>query len=376
MQFNISSEKFKKVINLTSRICGNNLTLPILNNILIKAEKNILSIFSTNLEIGISVLLPIKIKEEGIIVVPGKIISDFISFLPKEEIKIKEEKSIIEIKCGSFKANIPGQPPKDFPVLPEVKEKNIIELQTQELVSSFSKVNHIVSASDARVEISGVLMKFEKEYLKLVGTDSVRLAEKSINLKTTSFKSPRLKSIIIPQKTTAEFIYAFSDIEGKTGIIIEPSQIVFVFTPKDPTEPQINLISRLIEGNFPEYGEIIPKNIKTSVVLNKEEFQKKIKTISLFSSRIQDIKIKFNPSSFLLLISASSSDVGEAKTEIKKEIKGEPVEITFNWKYLLDGISAINSSEVFFGVNDSNSPAILKPIGDNTYFYILMPKTV
>lgn len=376
MKFNISSEKFKKITSLAARICGGNLTLPILNNILIKAEKNLLSVFSTNLEMGFSVLIPAAIEEEGMVAVPGKILSDFISALPKNEINLKEKDSVIEIKCGNFKAKILGQDSKDFPVLPEIKEGKTIKIRTTELVSAFSMVNHVVSPSDARVEISGVLMNVEKNFLKLVGTDSIRLAEKTINLKTNLSALGKIKSVIIPQKTTTEFIYAFSNQEGETGIIIEPSQIAFNFVPKNPTEPQINLISRLIEGNFPEYGEIIPKESKTSAVIDREEFQKKIKTTSLFSSRIQDVKLKFDPSSSSIIASASSSEIGEAASETKGKITGESLEITFNWKYILDGFSAINSSEVFLGANDPASPAILKPVGDNTYFYILMPKTI
>lgn len=376
MKFTISSNKFKKAVSLVSHLCGSNLTLPILNNILISLKNNILELSSTNLEIGLSLFVPVKMEKEGKITVPGKIFSDFISSLPDGDIKIEEKDLVMNIKCKGFRAKILGQDSKDFPVLPQIKEERLTKLETSDVVSGFSKVSHIVSSSDARVEISGILMKIEKKNLKLVGTDSIRLSEKKINLPEETKKT----LIIIPQKTAVELNYIFSNFSGTISVTVDPSQISFDFKAKDPLDPKITLVSRLIEGQYPEYEEIIPKETKTRATLDREELQKKIKIASLFSSRIQDVKLAFRPAKSQkegsLLISAASSEVGETTSEIKGKIEGNPLEITFNWKYLLDGISVINSSEIFLGANDPTSPTILKPIGDETYLYVLMPKTI
>ena len=371
MKFTIISNNFKKAISFVSHLCGNNLTIPILNNILINLKKDSLELSSTNLEIGLLISLPVKAEREGKVVIPGKIFSDFISSLPDGDIKIEEKNLAINVKCKGFRARFLGQDAKDFPVLPQVEEEKLAEIGTSEMVSSFLKVINIVSSSDSRVEISGILMKIEKEKLKLVGTDSIRLSEKKINIA----KERKKASIIIPQRTASEFNYIFSNLEGMVDIIINPSQVAFDFKAKNPLDPKITLVSRLIEGQYPEYEEIIPKETKTQAILDKEEFQKKIKIASLFSSRIQDIKLKFEPGN-KILISAASSEVGETVSEIKGKIEGNPLEITFNWKYLLDGLSVINSSEIFLGANDQASPVILKPIGDETYIYVLMPKTI
>jgi DNA polymerase-3 subunit beta len=372
MKFTILSEKIKRIIPLITRICGTNLTLPILNNILISLENNNLQIFATNLELGLLINLPQKYEKEGKITIPGKIFSDFISSLPKGEIKIEEKDLIFNVKCEDYKAKILGQDSKDFPVLPAFEEKAITKIKNQELISGLSMVSHIVSPFDTRVEISGILMKFEKNKLYLCGTDSIRLAEKTINLK----KESRKDSIIIPQRTASELIHVFFGIEGEVEIIIDKSQAIFRLIPQKKDDPQITLISRVIEGSFPEYGEIIPKKIKTEAVFNKEELQNKIKAVSLFSGKIQDIKLTFEPKSNRVSISASSSDIGETQAQLKGGVKGDEIEITFNWRYLLDGLSAISSSEIFLGINEQTSPTIIQPIGDKTYFYILMPKTV
>lgn len=371
MKFTISSEKLKKIISFIVRICGTNLTLPILNNILLALEKNNLQIFSTNLEIGLLMNISVKQEKEGKITIPGKIFSDFINSLPKGEIKIEEKDLVFNIKSEDYKAKILGQDPKDFPVLPPIKEEPITKLKNLDFVSGLSMVSHIVSPFDSRVEMSGILMKFKKNKLYLCGTDSIRLAEKTINLK----ENIRANSIIIPQKTASEISNIFSEIEGEVEIIIDKSQVVFNLLPKNSQDPKITLISRLIEGAFPEYEEIIPKKIKTEAIFKREELQNKIKTTSLFSGKIQDIKLKFEPKNNRTSIFASSSDIGETQSQLKGKLNGEEIEITFNWRYLLDGLSVVKSSEVFMGVNDRAHPTIIRPIGDKTYFYILMPKT-
>lgn len=372
MKFTIQSKIFKKYIYIASRICGINLTLPVLNNILLELKNNNLQIFSTNLEIGILINIPIEVEEEGKISIPGKILSDFLNSLPNQEVKIKTNDFIVNLKCGDYNVKILGQDPKDFPVLPQIEEKSISQFKSQEIISGFSKVSHIVSPFDTRTEISGILINFKKDKLLLCGTDSIRLAEKTIRIKSVN----KDISAIIPQKTTTEIINIFSGLEGNMEIIIDKSQISFNFIPKDKKEPSINLISRLIDGNFPNYKEIIPKKIKTECIFNKEELYNKIKIAGLFSSKIQDVKIKFEPKNNKILIFSSSSNIGEAHSQLNGQVNGDEMEITFNWKYLLDGLSVIDSSEVFLGVNDSTSPIIIQPIGDKTYLYILMPKTV
>ncbi len=206
----------------------------------------------------------------------------------------------------------------------------------------------------------------------LVERTNIKTAEKIIKIKEQNQES----SIIVPQKTITEIINIFSGLDGDIDFIIDKSQIIFDFIPENKKEARIKIISRLIEGNFPDYKEIIPKKIKTECIFNKDDIYNKIKIAGLFSSKIQDVKIKFEPQNNKILIFSSSSNIGESQSQLKGDIKGEEMEITLNWKYLLDGLSIIESSEVFLGVNDSSSPIIIRPIGDKSYFYLLMPKTV
>lgn len=371
MRLTIDSEKMKRVVSLATRLCGSNLTLPILNNILLEIKQNLLLVSSTNLEIGLSLSLPVKSEKEGKITVPGKIFSDFISSLPKGEIKIEEKDLTISVKSKGFQAKILGQDPKEFPILPKVKEKPLAQVESSELFNGLSKVSHIISPSDTRVEISGVFFKTKGDTLTLVGTDSIRLGEKKLSLPQEVEK----KEVIIPQKTAVELVYILSNLKGIIRVIIESSQIGFEFIPQNPLDPQISLISRLVEGQYPEYEGIIPQKISTQAVIDKEEFQRKIKIASLFSSRIQDVKLKFEPPK-PILISSASAEIGEVHSKLDGEIEGKSIEIVFNWRYLLDGLGVIDSSEVSLGVNEATSPTILRPVGDKTYLYVLMPKTL
>ena len=269
MKFTISSEDFKKIISLAVRLCGSNLTIPILNNVLLELKGNSLQISSTNLEIGLSISTTVQGEKEGKITLPGKILFDFISLLPSEKIEVQEKDLTVNIKCGEFQARILGQNPKDFPILPQVKENNLTEISSQSLISGLSKVNHVVSPSDSRVEISGILMKFERKKLKLVGTDSIRLGEKIIELP----EEVKSKSVIIPQRTTSEICYIFSNFEGNIKIAIDSSQVSFSFLPSNGLNPKITLISRLIEGQYPEYEATIPKKTRIKAILDREELQ-------------------------------------------------------------------------------------------------------
>lgn len=375
MKFKISSEKFKKIVSFTARLCSNNPTIPILNNILLELDEEKLYLSSTNLEVGIKVSTPVQVEEKGKVSLPGRILADFVSNLPNKEVEIDESKLNANIKCGDLEATINGQDPKDYPDLPKVKEENIISLSPQVLVPSLSKVSSIVAPSDARVEISGVLMKFEDNNLKLAGTDSIRLTEKTINLE----QKIENKSVIVPIRAVNEANYIFSSLKGNIGVSLDDSQISFDFTSEDESGLRMTLISKLIEGQFPQYQEIIPQTTNTKATIDKEEFQKKVKVASLFSSQIQDVKVSFNPSgnkNGSVSVSAASSGIGSTSSEVSAKVEGEAVDINFNWKYILDGLGVIDSSEIFFGVNDATSPAVFKPVGDESFIYILMPKTV
>jgi len=372
MKFKVSSQKLKKISSLAQRITGGSSTLPILNDFLLELKESSLFLSATNLEIGLTFVLPVELKEEGKVALPGKVFSDFVgSFREDKEIEFEKEGNHLLARVDNFEAKILTEDPEEFPSLPQVSGKEI-KVFPANFISSLPKVSKIVSPTESRIEISGVLLKFEKNKLYLVGTDSIRLAEKKVELED----EVEPQEVILPQKTAKEVEKIFSlNFDGEFKIHLSPNQIGFSFEPSDPLEAKIFFVSKVIEGSFPQYKEIIPKTFQTKAILEKEEFQRKIKTLSLFAGKIEDIQFKFSPKDEKITL-ISRSEIGEAKDEIKGKIEGDENEITFNWKYLLEGLSLIDSSEVFFGVNTKESPSFLQGLGEEDYLYILMPKTV
>jgi len=359
-------ENLKNALNTTERIIGRNLTLPILNNLLLETDKGRLKISSTNLEIGINYWISGKIEKDGVITVPAKILSNFVNNLPNKKIEFEVKSGVLYLKCENYRAQIKGQDAKDFPIIPKIQPKITNSIDLDVLKIGLSQVVGVATVSESRPEISGILFNFNKNNLKLVATDSFRLSEKTINIENLEEES-----VIIPQRTIQELIRIlievseFKEVNNQVKIVLSNNQVLFDLG-------DIQLISRLIDGQYPNYQQIIPTSFRTKVILNKEDFIKAIKIASIFSSKINDIKFIISLKKGFEVF-AQNTDIGENKSQINAEIEGDPLEISFNWRYILDGLNNITSQKIFFGLNTGDNPVILKPIGDESYLYVVMP---
>jgi DNA polymerase-3 subunit beta len=358
-------ENLKQSLNITEKIIGRNLTLPILNNLLLAVESNKLKVSSTNLEIGINSWVTGKIQEKGSITIPAKLISDFINNLPNEKIELKTKDKQLEIKCKKLKAILKGLPADDFPIIPKIKDNPLIKIKGSILKNGFSQVVEMTALSESRPEISGIYMRFNKNLIKLAATDSFRLAEKNIETNSNS-KELKGQTVIIPQRTVQEIIRILGEEETEVEITLSGNQILF-----DLGNTQI--ISRLIEGQYPDYQQIIPDSFQTQVIINRGELINNIKIASLFSGKINDIKISVNPKKSFLEVLAKDADIGENKSRIKTKIEGKEMGIIFNYRYLLAGLNNIFSDKVIIGLNNSAKPVVIRPVGDTTYTYVVMP---
>jgi DNA polymerase-3 subunit beta len=256
-------ENLKQALNITEKIIGRNLTLPILNNLLLFAENNKLKISSTNLEIGINSWVTGKIQKSGSITIPAKLIGDFINNLPNGKIELRVKNKQLEIKCKKFKAILKGLPADDFPIIPKIKDNPLIKIKGSILKNGFSQVVEMAALSESRPEISGIYMRFDKNLIKLAATDSFRLAEKNIEINSNS-KELKGQIVIIPQRTIQEVIRILGEEEMGVGITLSGNQILFNLG-------NTQIVSRLIEGQYPNYQQIIPNSFQTQVIINREE---------------------------------------------------------------------------------------------------------
>jgi len=374
MKVEILKENLKNGLSVVEKIVGKNLSLPVLDNVLISTEDNFLSLISTDLETAIKIWILTKIVKKGRVVVPAKFLSSFVSLLPNEKITLEERKQGLYVECQSFKNQIQGFNPEDFPLIPEFKNLEFLEVDNKKFCQGLSQIVDIASSSQTRPEISGIYFVFSKNLIKIVATDSFRLAEKNITIENDqNGASSKEVSFILPQRPAREIMNTLGDKEGKLKIYFSPNQTMFEFPMKEAPHPQVQIISRLIEGEYPNYEEIIPKKFKTHVVVKRDEFLNQIKAASLFSGKINEVKIKVNPESKEVQISAQDPDIGESQSAISAKIEGEIIEASFNHKFLMDGLLNIQSSEVVFDFSKEDGPCILKPIGDASYVYVVMP---
>lgn len=366
MKIIILRNNLKTALDAVSKTIEENLNLPILKNILIKTDQSKIIISSTNLESAITKTVPGKIVETGEVTVLFNLFNNLINNLQSERIDLESKKNNLILKTDNYEATIQGMNPSDFPIIPKINEEaGFFEIPTNTLKESIGKIINACQISDLRPEISGIFLKFDANYLKLVATDSFRLAEKCIP--DTQFKdvSLKIKKTIIPLKTIQEIVRVLDDNEN-VKVFINDSQILF-------KTDNLEVISRLIDGEFPDYAPIVPKIVETEILINKQELINAMKLAGSFTSRSGEVVVKVGDDKKIVEIYSADNSLGENKYLISAKITGDPVRALFNWKYLLDGLKNIHTEVVSFGLQGDSRPAIIKAPNDSFYFYILMP---
>ena len=372
MKLQILQEKIKQGLNITERISSKSLTLPILNNTLISTEGNFLNLSATDLEIGIKWWSLVKVEKEGNIAIPSRLLLNFINLLPNKKINILIKDDVLNIECDNYKTKIKGFTSEEFPLIPKIKKEEYVSVRSLNFCKNLTQLVDIAVPSTTRPEISGVYFNFQENSITAAATDSFRLGEKKISLTNQSLINKQ-QSLIVPQKTVKEIINIFGEKDQELRIYFSPNQIMFESLMQETDHEEVQVISRLIEGKYPNYQEIIPKKSTTQIILNKDSFINQIRTASLFSGKTNEVKLIINSKKKEVKILSQSSEIGEHQSLILGKIEGMDLEISFNYKFLLDGLSKIKSSEVVLELSGDSGPGVLRPVGDNTYLYVVMP---
>lgn len=360
MKITVNQKNLKKAISLVEKVVSKNTSLPILNNILFKTENGRLKISATNLEIGINYIIGAKIEEVGQIAVPARIISDFIGNITDDKILLTNKNNILNINSEKYKTQILGFDAKDFPIIPKIKSKPLAVIPAKLLRNSLLTVLDSVAVSETRPELAGVLVDFSDDKIVFAATDSFRLTEKRVD-----FKNIQKQSFIIPRNTVAELIRITGELEGDLFFNISDNQISF-------SNDDFEMVSRIIDGNYPDYKKIIPEKFISRVLVKKDELDKTIRVAGLFSSNISDIKI--NCSEGKMTVLAKNSDKGEIETLIDASLKNQPFEVSLNFHYLLDGLKILDTEKVIVEFTGQGSPLIIRPNDDKKdIVYLIMP---
>lgn len=380
MRFISLQENLKRGLNIVGHITTKNINLPILNNILIKAENGNIELVSTNLEIGITHQLRGKIEKDGQFTIDSKLITEYVGLLGGDEkVLVDEKEGELRVESGGYKTKIKGESAKEFPLIPVIPKKNHYRCPLGDFKKALNSVIFSVSTSENRVELTGVLFYFNQGQLSLAATDSYRLAEKEVgvtavyeNKQADEEEKNEEHKLIVPAKTAQELLRILNNWDGAAlseeedvKIYISENQILF-------TIDSVELISRLISGQYPDYKQIIPTKSQTEVLVDRQELIRATKAASLFSKTgINDVTLKFLKNK--ILVSSYSGASGESQIEVRSESSGVENEITINYRYLLDGLSNIEGPRVKLSLLNSNTPCLLRPEKDNKYLYIVMP---
>ena len=362
MKLECKTEEIKNGISRVERITGRNLILPVLSSILLVASGKSLKLRSTNLSLGIEVEIPAKIEKEGVIAVSGVVLGGvFSNILQNEDIYLEGVDGNLLIKTKKSKIKIKGQPHEDFPTIPRVVGISF-DMESKKLIDGIKSVYYSSSVSDIKPEISSVFVYTDENGLVFVSTDSFRLAEKKIKTKGL----PEISGILIPFKNTSEILKVFGEFFGIIKVCFNKNQISF-------SSDNIYLTSRIIDGVFPDYRQIVPKKFSTDAVILKQDLLNALKLSNIFSDKFNQVNLKISPKEKVFELSSINNDVGENKTYLDAALSGESVELGFNYKYFLDCFQSVNTDSMSIKLSGSGSPIIISPVGDTSFIYLIMP---
>lgn len=363
----IIKSNLKEALGIIERASSGNLNLPILKYAQLEALDNKLKLSATNLELGINYYLSGKVIEKGKVNVPIATFINLINNIQSERLNLETKGGQLEIKTDNYEAFTQTLPADDFPIIPRVKnEEDFLEVESGVFKEALTQVLAATQVSDLRPELNNVFFNFSLDSLKLAGTDSFRLAEKTIGANQFKSKYSQGFSFLIPLNSAQELSRILKE-EGTLNIYHDENQILFKTS-------EWELISRLNDGNFPDYSSIIPKKFDAEAIIEKEGLISALKLAGIFSSQTSEIKIKSEEGKKALEIYSTSQDVGENRYFLPTKIEKSFGEIRFNWRYLLGGLKILNGNEIYLGLNEAdNKPSLIRSLNDSSYFYVLMP---
>ncbi len=365
MKLSCLQENLAAGISVVSRAVATKGSLPVLGNILLQTENGRLKLAATNLETGIVTWVGAKIEEGGALTVPARILAELLGSLGPGKLELDSENQILSIIAVNAKSRINGVSAEEFPALPVTQGEPILVLDPKVFTEAVSQVAFAAATDESRPVLTGVLMKTLDSTLTLTAVDGFRLSERKITLKET----PKSLTFVIPARTLSEVARLVSGQADPVTIFFseEENQVIF-------KTPNIEVSTRLIDGEFPDYEKIIPRAFTTEAVLSVGELTKAVRLAAIFARDSANIvKLRFLPEEVKLLLSANTLEVGENETSLDGQITGEPGEIAFNAKYLLDCLNNLEAEKLVFRLGGSLNPGLIRFENRDDFLHLVMP---
>lgn len=375
MRVSCLQENLAKGLGIVGRAVAARSTLPVLGNILLATDNGRLKLSATNLEIGITCWIGAKVEEDGATTVPARTFVDLVNALPQDRIdmELAIKTQTLNVKCGRFANNIKGVDAQEFPIVPTPDEDHSIHVAPDVLHKMIEQVVFAAAADEARPILTGVLAKFSGKTLTLAAADGFRLSVRTAQLEDGADET---LEVIIPARALAELGRIIGDETAPISITVTPqrSQILFHLT-------NIELVSQLIDGKFPDYNAIVPKSTATKTVIDTGLLLKACKAANVFAREAANIaKVNIRPGDELtpghITMGATSAETGDNAGELDATVTGLPIEIAFNVKYLIDVLNVVGTDRVSLETLNPSAPGLIRPIGDDTFTHVIMPMHV
>lgn len=367
MKINCEQNSLSLALSLVNRAVSPNNTLPVLNNILLKAEGKKLFLSATNLEIAISASFDADVENEGSLTVPAKVFASYVALLTDKEVKLSVANgNTLVVQSKGSNTKIKGISSEEFPTLPKLDKPDVFTFPVKKMLEALPQVSFSASTNISRPVLTGIFWQIKGSTIKIAGTDSYRLSEKTIVLE----KDPGLDlNFIVPSKTIQELEKILSSTSEDTfEARVSKGQIMFKVDG-------VEIMSRLIEGNFPDYEKILPKESKTKSVVSTDDFILALKKVSIIvRENNNNVRLKIQKDG--ITISSDETQVGQGSTDISATSEGDPIETALNAQYLLDVLSHLKCEKANLGLNDELSPVMVTPGSGGDYLHIIMPLKV
>ena len=375
MRLSCLQENLNRGLGVVGRAVATRTTLPITNNVLLAVDQSRLKLVATNLEMAISCWIGAKVEEEGEITVPARLLTEFISSLPsdKVDISLSPKTKTLGVKCARFEARISGVDAKDFPPIPKIDEGITTKVEVEAFRQGISQVVFAAATEESRPVLTGVDAVFDGDLLTLAAADGFRLAVYKLSIAAPVSQKTE---VIIPARTLAELNRLMADQEEAVEIMVNPNKSQALFRLKN-----IELVSQLGQGAFPNYAQLIPQSYNTRAVVSVADFERATKTASIFARDGSGIvRLVMAPGSELtpgkMTISARSEEIGDDVGEIDAIVDGEEAKIAFNGKYLTDVLGMLHEAQVAVETTNPSSPGVIRPVGVDNYIHVVMPMFV
>ena len=362
MKFETTLSTLLEATSITSRFTEKKNNLPVLSCVLLVVEGNRIILRATNLECGVEVVIPAKVSSDGIAAVPASVLNGFLSNTRGKTVSAAIAGELFKIETERAQASIKTLSHDDFPVLPRVSAEHSFKIKSGDFVRAIRSVVHCASMSAIKPELQSVLIYGEAGKLIAAATDSFRLAEKTVPLRAGG----SVPEMLIPARNAAELVRILENVNAEIELYYNDNQI-------SVQTDGVYYTSRLLDGSFPKYRQILPKSFTTEAVVLREDMAGALKSLSIFADKFAQVSLSLDTAKKSMFLSSRNPDVGEQISTIKAAISGNSVSVSFNGRYLADSLQSISGDSVRLHSNGPGKAMLIKDAGDESFLYLAMP---